>query len=140
MPWPRSATGPCWRRWRARTCACRSRLALSWPERWSEAAPPLSALDLANLTFEAIDPAQHPAFACALAAGRTGGTAPCVLNAADEVAVQAFHDGVIALGALPEVLERVLSEHDVAHVESLQQLREVDLWAREAARRAVMGA
>lgn len=112
-------------------------LALSWPERWGESVAPLSPLALANLEFAAIDPAAHPAYACALAAGRAGGTAPCVVNAADEVAVQAFLDGAIPLGRLPDVLNAVLDAHAVQPVESLEQLREVDALAREATRREV---
>ena len=112
-------------------------LALSWPERWSESVAPLSALDLAGLEFAPVEPERHPAFSCALAAGRAGGTAPCVLNAADEIAVQAFLDGAITLGALPGVLERVLERHRTEPVESLAQLREADAWAREAAREEV---
>jgi len=112
-------------------------LALSWPERWAEAVPTLPVTALAGLEIEPIDPARFPAFACALAAGRAGGTAPCAVNAADEVAVQAFLDGRLSLGRVPEVLERVLSEHDVQPVTSLDQLRAVDEWARDAARRAV---
>lgn len=112
-------------------------LALSWPERWSESVTPASPLELAGLEFEPIEPARHPAYACALAAGRLGGTAPCALNAADEVAVQAFLDGAIPLGRVPEILERVLDEHDVRPVESLAQLHEVDARSREAARLAV---
>jgi 1-deoxy-D-xylulose-5-phosphate reductoisomerase len=112
-------------------------LALSWPERWSESVAPLTAFDLAGLTFEPIEPARHPAFACALAAGRTGGTAPCALNAADEVAVGAFLDGAIPLGRLPDVLSAVLDRHRAEPVESLEQLREVDAWARDAARTEV---
>jgi 1-deoxy-D-xylulose-5-phosphate reductoisomerase len=112
-------------------------LALSWPARWGEAVPALPVTALAGLEIEPIDPARYPAFACALAAGRAGGTAPCAVNAADEIAVQAFLDGELALGRLPEVLERVLAEHVVEPVESLEQLRGVDARAREAARRAV---
>jgi len=112
-------------------------LALSWPERWGEAVPPLAATALAGLELSPVDPARHPAYVCALAAGRAGGTAPCAVNAADEVAVQAFLDGAIALGRLPEVLERVLERHDPQRVESLEQLRAVDAWARAEARRAV---
>ncbi len=108
-------------------------LALSWPERWSEAVHPLGPLDLAGLEFAPIDVARHPAYACALDAGRAGGTAPCALNAADEVAVRAFLDGAIALGALPGVLERVLARHRIEPVESLGQLRAGDAWARDAA-------
>jgi 1-deoxy-D-xylulose-5-phosphate reductoisomerase len=61
-----------------------------------------------------------------------------VLNAADEVAVQAFLDGAISLGELPDVIARVLEQHAVQTVESLAQLHEVDAWAREAARAAVV--
>lgn len=112
-------------------------LALSWPARWGEAVPPLDARALAGLEILPLDPARHPAYAIALAAGRAGGTAPCVVNAADEVAVQAFLDGAIPLGRVPDVLQRVLDEHRVEDVESLEQLRGVDAWARDAARRAV---
>ena len=112
-------------------------LALSWPERWGEAVPPLPPTALAGLEIEPLDPARHPAYACALAAGRAGGTAPCAVNAADEVAVLAFLAGAIALGRVPEVLERVLAEHRVERVESFEQLRDVDARAREAARRAI---
>jgi 1-deoxy-D-xylulose-5-phosphate reductoisomerase len=113
-------------------------LALSWPERWSAAIPSASPLELANLVFEPVEPARHPAYACALAAGRLGGTAPCALNAADEVAVQAFLDGAIGLGRVPEILERVLDGHEVEEVESLEQLRAVDARARDEARAAVV--
>ncbi|HTR96834.1 MAG TPA: 1-deoxy-D-xylulose-5-phosphate reductoisomerase [Candidatus Acidoferrales bacterium] len=112
-------------------------LALSWPERWGPATPALAATDLAGLTFEPIDPARHPAYACALAAGHAGGTAPCALNAADEVAVQAFLDGAVTLGQVPELIARVLERHRPEPVESLEQLRSVDAWAREAVRAAV---
>lgn len=112
-------------------------LALSWPERWSESVEPLSPLALANLEMIPIEPSAHPAYAAALSAGRAGGTAPCAINAADEIAVQAFLDGAITLGQLPGVLNAVLEAHDVQAVESLAQLREVDAWARDAARLAV---
>jgi 1-deoxy-D-xylulose-5-phosphate reductoisomerase len=111
-------------------------LALSWPERWGEAVPPLPATALAQLEIEPLDPRRHPAFACALSAGRAGGTAPCVVNAADEVAVEAFLAGEIPLGRVPEVLEEVLAEHRAERVESFEHLCSVDAWARAAARRA----
>jgi 1-deoxy-D-xylulose-5-phosphate reductoisomerase len=111
-------------------------LALSWPERW-ELAPPLPATALARLDIAPIAAGQHPAFDLACAAGRAGGTAPCALNAADEVAVQAFLDGAIALGDVPEVLARVLEAHRVEPVQSVEQLRQVDAAAREAARAAI---
>jgi len=115
-------------------------LALSWPERWDEAVAPLAARDLAGLEFEPVDAARFPAYALALAAGRAGGTAPCVLNAADEVAVQAFLDGALPLGGVPELIARVLDRHRPEPVESLEQLRAIDAWAREATRAEVVRA
>ena len=112
-------------------------LALSWPERWGAAVPAIPVTALAGLVIEPIESGRFPAFDCALAAGRAGGTAPCVLNAADEVAVHAFLEGAIPLGRVPEVLARVLEAHAVQPVESFAQLREVDAWARTTAREAV---
>lgn len=112
-------------------------LALSWPERWGESVAPVAPSALAGLTFDPIQPAAVPAFAVGVAAGKAGGTAPCAVNAADEVAVQAFLDGAIPLGRLPDVLARVLDGHRVEPVESLAQLETVDARAREAARAAV---
>jgi 1-deoxy-D-xylulose-5-phosphate reductoisomerase len=109
-------------------------LALSWPERWDGTRAPLAPAALAGLHFAPIPAGRHPAFDLALAAGRTGGTAPCVLNAADEVAVEAFLEGAIALGQVPEVVERVLEAHAVEPVESLDQLERADRWARALAR------
>ena len=112
-------------------------LALSWPERWSEASPPLDPASLAGLTFAPIEAGRYPAFDLALAAGRAGGTAPCAVNAADEVAVEAFLAGAIPIGGIPEVLARVLEAHVPEAVESLEQLAVVDRQARARARGAV---
>lgn len=112
-------------------------LALSWPERWGEAVAPVEPRALAGLEFEPIDPARFPAYALVLAAGHAGGTAPCVINASDEVAVQAFLDGAIALGDLPGVLDRVLAAHTVVPVDSFEHLLEVDEWARVRTRAEV---
>ncbi len=109
-------------------------LALSWPARWPDLALPRLEHPLADLEFAPIEPGRFPAFDLARSAGRAGGTAPCVLNAADEVAVAAFLDGAISLGQVPEVVGRVLDAHRVEAVESLEQLRGVDAWAREEAR------
>jgi 1-deoxy-D-xylulose-5-phosphate reductoisomerase len=109
-------------------------LALSWPEHWPGLTAPLGARDLAGLTIEAIEPGRHPAFDLALAAGRAGGTAPCALNAADEIAVQAFLEGRATLRDVPEVIARVMDAHANEPVESLEQLRAVDARTREDAR------
>jgi len=115
-------------------------LALSWPERWSGVVAPVAATSLAALAFEPIEPARFPAYEVVLAAGRAGGTAPCVVNAADEVAVAAFLDDALALGELPALLERVLAAHAVTSVESYDQLLEIDAWARREARAQVQRA
>jgi 1-deoxy-D-xylulose-5-phosphate reductoisomerase len=109
-------------------------LALSWPEHWPGPIAPPAAPALGGLTFAPIEPGRHPAFDLALAAGRAGGTAPCALNAADEVAVEAFLAGRLALGAVPEVIAEVMEAHRVEPIESLDQLRAVDARAREEAR------
>jgi 1-deoxy-D-xylulose-5-phosphate reductoisomerase len=108
-------------------------LALSWPDRWGDGVRPLAPSDLAGLSFAPLAPGRYPAFDLAVAAGRAGGTAPCVLNAADEVAVHAFLGGRLALDGVPALVERVLEQHDVAPVESYEQLRRVDEWARRTA-------
>jgi len=113
-------------------------LALSWPERWPGGIAPLAPVDLAGLAVRPIPRERYPVFATAIAAGRAGGTAPCVLNAADEIAVQAFLDGAIALGDVPDVIDAVVGAHAPEAVESVAQLREVDARARDAARAAVV--
>ena len=112
-------------------------LALSWPERWEEAVAPIEPAALGALSFAPIAPGRFPAFDLALAAGRTGGTAPCVLNAADEVAVEAFLDGRLALAAIPDVIEQALAAHPAERVESFAHVRTVDAAARATARDAV---
>jgi len=109
-------------------------LALGWPERWPGSVVPRLELPLAALEFESIAPGRFPAFDLAVAAGERGGTAPCVANAADEVAVQAFLEGAIPLGQVPDVVARVLDAHRVEPVESLSRLLEIDAWARDEAR------
>ena len=109
-------------------------LALSWPERWRDDSMPRLEAPLTGLEFEPVAPGRYPAFDLVVAAGRAGGSAPCVANAADEVAVQAFLDGAIPLGQVPEILERVLAAHTVEPVESLDRLLEIDAWARAEAR------
>ncbi len=111
-------------------------LALSWPERWEPAVEALDPRRLAGLSFAPLEPDRYPAFALALEAGRRGGTAPCALNAADEVAVERFLAGELPLGAVPELIARVLDQHAPEPVESLEQLERVDAWARAAARAA----
>jgi 1-deoxy-D-xylulose-5-phosphate reductoisomerase len=109
-------------------------LALSWPERWGAAVPALEPAALAGLRFEPIARGAHPVFDLALDAARTGGTAPCAFNAADEAAVQAFLDGMIPLGGVADAIAGALDAHAVEPVESVEQLESVDAWARAQVR------
>ncbi len=113
-------------------------LALSWPEHWGGGIAPVEPRALAGLTFDELPAGRHPAFEVAVAAGRRGGTAPCVVNAADETAVQAFLDGHIPLGRVPELLAEALEEHTVEPVTSFEQLVEIDRRARARTRERVM--
>jgi 1-deoxy-D-xylulose-5-phosphate reductoisomerase len=107
--------------------------ALTYPDR---AATDVAPLDLASgliLEFFPPDLDAFPCLALARAAGAAGGTAPCVLNAANEVAVAAFLDGELPFLGIPEVVERTLEAVDAPPVSTLEELVEVDAEARRAA-------
>ena len=85
----------CWQNWDIRTCARRSPRRWRYPERIESGVPPLELAQLAGLTFEEPDIARFPCLPLAFEALAAGGTAPAILNAANEVAVAAFLDGAI---------------------------------------------
>jgi 1-deoxy-D-xylulose-5-phosphate reductoisomerase len=86
-----------------------------------------------SLTFEPPDTETFRALPLAYAAGRQGGTFPCVLNAANEIGVQAFIDGKIGFGDLIPVVENVLAAHDGVALPVLEDYIEADKWARRFA-------
>jgi 1-deoxy-D-xylulose-5-phosphate reductoisomerase len=107
--------------------------ALTYPER---AATSISPLDLTGgliLEFSAPDEDAFPCLALARAAGEAGRTAPCVLNAANEVAVGAFLDGRLPFLGIAEVVERTLNEIEAPLVRDLEELVAVDAKARVVA-------
>jgi 1-deoxy-D-xylulose-5-phosphate reductoisomerase len=107
--------------------------ALTYPER---AATPVPPLDLAaGLIFEFSAPNEDafPCLALARAAGEAGRTAPCVLNAANEVAVAAFLDGRLPFLGIPEVVERTLNAVDAVRARDLDELGAIDAEARRVA-------
>lgn len=112
--------------------------ALSYPERWPSPAQRLDFRTLAGLDFSSPDPATFRCLALAERAAREGGTAPCALNAANEVAVHAFLDGRCSFTDIDRTVERVLDLHDSEAVESMAQLREIDSWARMESERAIL--
>ena len=82
--------------------------ALGWPRRIDAPSARLNLTDIGQLTFEAPDFERFPALRLARAALGRGGLAPTVLNAANEVAVQAFLDGAIGFTAIARTVERVI--------------------------------
>jgi 1-deoxy-D-xylulose-5-phosphate reductoisomerase len=107
--------------------------ALTYPER---AATPIPPLDLAAgliLEFAPPDEDAFPALALARAAGERGDTAPCVLNAANEVAVAAFLDGRLPFLGIPEVVERTLAQVETPPAREVEELVAIDAEARRAA-------
>ena len=107
--------------------------ALTYPER---AATPVPPLELSSGLILEFSPPDEETFAClalARAAGEAGGTAPCVLNAANEVAVDAFLDGALSFLGIAEVVERTLSTVDTGAARDLDELMAIDAEARRVA-------
>jgi 1-deoxy-D-xylulose-5-phosphate reductoisomerase len=108
---------------------------LAWPDRM---ATPSARLDLArigNLTFEAPDPMRFPSLRLAREALEAGGTAPTVLNAANEIAVAAFLAGHLGFLEVARVVEETLSKITVSSVSNLTDVAAADGEARATARR-----
>ncbi|HWB41381.1 MAG TPA: 1-deoxy-D-xylulose-5-phosphate reductoisomerase [Gemmatimonadales bacterium] len=85
------------------------------------------------LTFEPVRHDVFRALEAGMAAGRTGGTAPAVFNAANEVAVAAFLEGAIPFGRISEIIERVLETHAPAPATAVEAVRDADRWSRARA-------
>jgi 1-deoxy-D-xylulose-5-phosphate reductoisomerase len=111
--------------------------ALHHPERADVAVPSLDLAAAAELTFEVPDLVTFPCLRLAREAGEAGGTAPCVLNAADEVAVEAFLAGRIAFTSIPEVIEGALEALPATVPAHFEDLFAADAEAREEAGRLV---
>lgn len=106
--------------------------ALSYPKRWPAAFSPssLDLRELGSLDFSAPDTETFGCLRLALVAGEMGGTAPCVLNAANEIAVAAFLEGRIGFLDIERIVGACLEQHSRQDVESIEQLLAVDSEAR----------
>jgi 1-deoxy-D-xylulose-5-phosphate reductoisomerase len=108
--------------------------ALHHPDRAPLPVAPLDLIALGSLTFEAVDAEAFPCLRLAREAALAGGTAPCVLNAANEIAVHAFLGGRLAFLAIADVIDAALDALGAERVRAFETLFDVDRRARELAR------
>jgi len=113
--------------------------ALQYPERADVDVPTLDLASVGQLSFERPDTETFACLRLAREAGEAGGTAPCVLNAADEVAVEAFLAKRIPFTGIPEVIERTLEALPGGPVRHFEEIFEMDEAAREHARGLIEG-
>lgn len=111
--------------------------ALGYPERIESGVSALDLFKIARLDFEAPDVQRFPCIALAYAALRAGGSAPAVLNAANEVAVAAFLEHQLPYQAIARVIERTLSSISITPVDSLEQVLAADAQARQVAQEQI---
>jgi 1-deoxy-D-xylulose-5-phosphate reductoisomerase len=112
---------------------------LGWPDRIATPTPRLDLAAIGRLTFELPDVERFPALALARAALAKGGTAPTVLNAANEIAVAAFLEGRIGFLGIAAIVEAALERCDGGNVEGLADILAVDAEARRTAERLIGG-
>lgn len=112
--------------------------ALLYPERCPCPVQPLDLTKVKALTFEPPDEERFPCLRLAREAANIGGTMPAVLNAADEIAVQAFLDGRIGFMDIPAVVEATMERHRPVPFADLETLWSVDEWARVTARKVLL--
>jgi 1-deoxy-D-xylulose-5-phosphate reductoisomerase len=113
--------------------------ALTFPMRKQNCLEPLDFTRLSNLTFETPDLEKFPCLALAYDALRQGGTMPAVLNAANEITVQAFLDGKIRLSEIAEINRNVMNKHQKREAKDLETILETDKKAREQANKFLRG-
>ena len=107
--------------------------ALAWPERFASGVQSLNLAEIGQLAFEPPDHARFPSLELCRSASRAGGTAPAVLNAANEVAVQAFLDRRLKFTAIAAVIDKVLQRLDSSPVKALGDVLDADAAARRLA-------
>jgi 1-deoxy-D-xylulose-5-phosphate reductoisomerase len=115
-------------------------LALSYPERLPDIAPPARLTEIGRLEFLPLDPRRFPAVGLARAAGRAGGRQPAVLNAANEAAVGLFLAEKISFGRIAQLVEEALTANPAQRGSTLDDMLEADAWARRFVSQAAMEA
>lgn len=112
-------------------------LGLDWPHRVGGVGRPLDWRAATSWTFEPLDEDAFPAVALAKRVGTAGRTYPAVFNAANEQAVDAFHDGRLTFPQIVETVERVVEGHEAPDELTRESLAAAEAWARAAADRAI---
>ena len=107
--------------------------ALTWPDRAATQLPCLDLVRQGSLTFFDTDESRFPSLRLVREAAQAGGTLPAVLNAADEVAVEAFLAGAIPFSGIWRTVEAVMAAHDVRPCDDFDKVFEADAWARRQA-------
>ncbi len=108
--------------------------ALTYPDRVASHFPRVDFYELAKLTFEKPDMDTFKGLKLAFQAGRTGGTMPCIMNGANEVAVEAFLKGQAGFLDIYTLIEKAMDAGKVEFQPDLEQLLAADKWAREFTR------
>ena len=109
-------------------------MALTYPERLPSLSEAVDFTKWNELTFAKPDSDTFRCLALAFEAGRKGGTMPCVMNGANEVAVEAFLKGQISFLEIAQLVESVMKQHNIIKTPTLEDIFQGDVWAREAAR------
>ena len=105
--------------------------ALTYPARYTNDFGILDIKGLGNLSFMEYDPERYPALQLCYKAGKTGGTMPAVLNAANEEAVYSFLDGNTGFTDIVKIVATITEQHHVIHDPDLEQIYSADAWARQ---------
>ena len=108
-------------------------LGLDWPSRVGGVGRPLDWRTATSWTFEPLDEVAFPAVALAKAVGRAGATFPAVYNAANEQAVDAFHEGRLSFLGIVDTIQSVIDAHEPPEQLTVETLAEAELWARRTA-------
>ncbi|ONN50145.1 1-deoxy-D-xylulose 5-phosphate reductoisomerase [Acinetobacter genomosp. 33YU] len=111
--------------------------ALAWPERLQTSVPALDLFEYSQLNFQAPDTQKFPALNLARQAMRAGGLAPTILNAANEIAVEAFLKERIGFTHIPQVVEHTLQDLENAAAESIESILDKDKMARSVAQQYI---
>ena len=113
--------------------------ALTYPARVPSGVKPLDLTALSGLTFFHPDLERFPALGLAYRAAEAGESMPAVMNAANEIAVEAFLDGRIGFMAIAQSIEKVMDLHQAHTLNSIEEVLEADRWGRRTAREILGG-